>query len=125
MNRRRLLALALLISAPLSSQAATLAIDGKYGNEAGCHYARTGDSDGSDDFFLLTPESVTTAASYCEVKTTGKSKAGDPIFVIFSCQEEGEENPTDLPASVEQAGKAAYKIVFGDGSVWGPLKRCE
>lgn len=126
MNRRRVLALSLLIcAAPLSGQAATLAIDGKYGNKAGCRYAMTGDSDGSDDFFLLTPESLTTAAAHCEVETTGKSKAGEPIFAIFSCRAEGEKNATDLPASVEQAGKEGYKIVFEDGTVWGPLKRCE
>jgi hypothetical protein len=119
----RVLLTGIFLAAPLAVAAASLPIDGKYGNKAGCAYARTGESDGADDFFLLTPEAMTTAASVCEVKTVGKT-VGDTTSVVFACQDEGEDGAADSPAKVIKAGKNAYTVTFDDGTVWGPLKRC-
>ena len=117
-------AILLVAAMPFSVQAATLSIDGKFGNKDGCAYAKTGESTGSEDFYLLTPEAMTTATAYCEVKTVGKTKS-ETTNVVFSCQAEGEEGGTDSPAKVIRADKNAYKVVFDDGTSWGPLKRCK
>jgi hypothetical protein len=123
MKLHRHCAILLLAALPFAAQAATLSIDGKFGNKDGCAYAKTGESTGSDDFFLLTPEAMTTATAYCEVKTVGKTK-GDTTSVVFGCQAEGEDSVSDSPAKLIRAGKNAYKVTFDDGTVWGPLKRC-
>jgi hypothetical protein len=119
----RILLTGLLLAAPLAAAAASLPIDGKYGNKAGCAYAGTGESDGADDFFLLTPEAMTTAASVCEIRTVGKT-VGNATSVVFSCQAEGEDGAADSPAKVIKAGRNAYTVTFDDGTVWGPLARC-
>jgi len=114
----------LICVAPMAANAASLPIMGKYGDKSGCHYARTGDSDGADVFFLLTSEDVTSAASFCEVKSVGAPKGSD-IPVVFACKAEGEDGATDSAALLKPSGKNAYTIAFDDGSVWGPLKRCK
>ena len=111
-----------MVATPLAASAATLPIDGSYGNKPGCHYAKTEESSGADVFFLLTPESVTTASSYCEIKSVGK-KTGGMIEAILACQAEGEEGEIDLAAEIVADGKTA-KVSFKDGTVWGPLARC-
>lgn len=121
--RGRATLIALICAAPFSAAAATLPIDGSYGNKPGCHYAKTEESSGADVFLLLTPESVTTATAYCEVKSVGKTTNGT-IDAVLACQAEGEEGETALPARIIPEGKSAYKISFEDGTIWGPLPKC-
>lgn len=123
MGGRWQLASLVMIAMPLTAGAATLPIDGSYGNKAGCRYATTGESDGSDDFFLLAPNAVTTATAHCEVRSVG-NKTATTIDTVLSCQAEGEESGTELTAQIVREGKDAYKINFKDGTLWGPLAKC-
>lgn len=104
-----------------SASAATLPIEGSYGNDAGCRYARTNESEGADVFFLMTPETVTSAASYCEVAKAETS--GKDIVAILACEAEGETGITQFPVRITPANKA-YTIKFDDGTTWGPLRKC-
>lgn len=121
---RRPLALLVLMAAPALAQAAGGPLDGNYGNKEGCIYARTGDSSGADDFFLLTKEALTTSVAACEIKKIGKTN-GDATDVTFSCQAEGEDSGGDIAGKVIRTGKDAVKVTMDDGSSYGPYKRCK
>lgn len=92
-----------------------------YGDKEGCHYATTGESSGADVFFLLTAESITTAASVCTILGPAE-KAGKSFRVKIQCEAEdgvGEKETVTLEPS-----RDAYTVRFADGNRWGPLKRC-
>jgi hypothetical protein len=111
------------LALPAIGMAETLPLDGAYGNKDGCAYAASGESIGSDDFFLLTEEGVTTAASYCSfgkiLETDGRS-----YRVELNCEAEGETSPS-FTANVTYT-VPDYTITFPEdpGVTWGPLKKC-
>ncbi|MGO4355637.1 hypothetical protein AB4Z25_27320 [Rhizobium sp. RAF36] len=103
----------------------TLPITGSYGNKDGCAYAKSGESTGSDNFFLLTSEAITTAASYCEIKKVLKTE-GKNFTATVSCQAEGEEGESEDTAKIT-SGPKGYTIGFtSDAAIkWGPLPLCK
>lgn len=103
----------------------TLPIKGSYGNKDGCAYAKSGESTGSDNFFLLTSEAITTAASYCEIKKVLKTE-GKNFTATVSCQAEGEEGESEDTAKIT-SGPKGYTIGFtSDAAIkWGPLPLCK
>lgn len=98
-------------------------LDAAYGNRDGCLYANTGESTGSDDFFLLTGEAITTAASYCEFKSISGAK-DEGFGAALTCQEEGGGTADGIDVEIVRSAEDSYKIVFPDGNTWGPLKKC-
>ncbi|HTO31699.1 MAG TPA: hypothetical protein VL202_11055 [Pararhizobium sp.] len=98
-------------------------LDGAYGNKDGCAYANSNDAMGSEDFFLLTDEAVTSAASYCGFKGP-LTRKGDSFATAVTCAEEGEGGEMDTKLEIQRTGKD-YRIVFEDGMQWGPLKKCK
>ena len=120
----RILIASLLCAAPFAASAASLPIDGKYGNKAGCLYAKTGETTGEDDFILLTPEDIRSAVAFCEIKSVGKA-AGNKISTTLSCADEGEAGNMNLSADVIRTGPDSYRIAFSDGTSWGPFERCK
>jgi hypothetical protein len=97
-------------------------VDGSYGDREGCLYSETGETSGSDIFFLLNKDGVTTAVSYCEFKGEGK-QVGGATKVSAECHEEGSEDitPYELTLTPDNGG---YTVSFPDGTRWGPLMRC-
>jgi hypothetical protein len=121
---RRTIFASLVCSAPLAVSAASLPIEGEYGNKAGCLFAKTGESTGEEDFILLTPKEIRSAVSLCEIKSIDKT-AGNKIGVTLSCADEGEAGNIPLHADVIRAGgKNIYRVDFSDGTSWGPFKKC-
>ena len=122
-----IVSLAALSSAalPAAVWADTLPIKGSYGNKDGCAYAKSGESTGSDNFFLLTSEAITTAASYCEIKKLVKTE-GKNFTATVSCQAEGEEGESGDTAQIT-SGPKGYTIGFTSdaGIKWGPLPLCK
>ncbi|MGR9171278.1 hypothetical protein [Rhizobium sp. KDH_Rht_773_N] len=108
-----------------AAHADTLPIKGSYGNKDGCSYARSGESTGSDTFFLLTSEGITTAASYCEIKKVLKTEGKD-FTATVACQAEGEEGSSDDTVRII-SGPKGYTIGFvADAAIkWGPLPLCK
>lgn len=109
---------------PDAAMAERLPLTAAFGNKDGCVYALTGESSGSDDFFLLTADAVTTATSYCEI---GKilNAEGQNFQVEMTCESEGE---TGEPAKADiTRSELGYSITFtGDQAVtWGPLPECK
>jgi hypothetical protein len=121
MIRSAFLILGLTLAAGPVGAAADI-VDGSYGDEAGCHYARTGESSGSDAFFLLTKDAVTTAASHCEFTGEGK-QVGGAITIASQCHEEGYTETTqyELTLTPDNGG---FTVSFPDGTRWGPIMRC-
>ena len=120
---RRLLAVLVVMAASSPGHAASPVLDGSYGSKEGCLYARTGESSGAEDFFLLTKEALTTAMAYCEVKSIGKTD-GKSTTVTFSCQAEGEDGASEVAGKVTHSGKDAVIVTMDGGTSWGPYKRC-
>lgn len=115
----------LLLAAPAgAAEADTLPIKGSYGNKDGCAYARTGESAGSDDVFLLTPDAVTTAISYCEFKTFTSSMDGS-FLATANCQEEGSEESADYQLVIRPEGRQSYRILLDNSLDWGVLSLCK
>jgi hypothetical protein len=120
MRGRLFLTLASLAALTSAAAADTLPIKGSYGNKDGCAYAKSGESTGSENFFLLTSEAITTAASACTIekvlKTDGKS-----FTAKVSCEAEGEDT-----AKITY-GPKGYTIGFtSDATIkWGPLPLCK
>ncbi|QWW66854.1 hypothetical protein [Rhizobium sp. WYJ-E13] len=107
------------------AQADTLPIKGSYGNKDGCAYAKSGESTGSDNFFLLTSESITTAVSYCEIKKVLKSE-GKNFTATISCHAEGEESGADDTARITSGPKGYTIGLASDAAIkWGPLPLCK
>jgi len=103
----------------------TLPIKGSYGNKDGCAYAKSGESTGSENFFLLTSEAITTAASYCEIKKLVKTE-GKNFTATVSCQAEGEEGESEDTATVISGPKGYTIGLASDAAIkWGPLPLCK
>jgi len=103
----------------------TLPIKGSYGNKDGCAYAKTGESTGSENFFLLTSEAITTAASYCEIKKLVKTE-GKNFTATVSCQAEGEEGESEDTAKITSGPKGYTIGLASDAAIkWGPLPLCK
>ena len=102
---------------------AAAVVDGNYGDKEGCLYSETGESSGSDIFFLLNREGVTTAVSYCAFKGDGR-KVGGATMISAECHEEGstEATPYEMTLTPDHGG---YTVGFADGTRWGPLMRCK
>jgi hypothetical protein len=116
---------ALIFAAPLPANAASLPIDGSYGNDLGCDLARTGSYNPVDGVYLLTPNDLSTAVTLCsfdEVTTA----PGDRHHVSMTCASEGSGPEDNSQDKVEISGNnaAGYTVHFADGSSWGPLKKC-
>ena len=103
----------------------TLPIKGSYGNKDGCAYAKSGESTGSENFFLLTSEAITTAASACTIEKVLKTE-GKNFTATVSCEAEGEEAASEDTAKITY-GPKGYTIGFTSdaGIKWGPLPLCK
>ena len=120
-----LLTIVSLAALSTAANADTLPIKGSYGNKDGCAYAKSGESTGSDNFFLLTSEGITTAASYCEIKKVLKTEGKD-FTATVACQAEGEESSNEDTVKITSGAKG-YTIGFvADAAItWGPLPLCK
>jgi len=120
-----LLTIVSLAALSTAANADTLPIKGSYGNKDGCAYAKSGESTGSDNFFLLTSEGITTAASYCEIRKVLKTEGKD-FTATVACQAEGEESSNDDTVKIT-SGTKGYTIGFvADAAItWGPLPLCK
>lgn len=125
MRGHLLLTIVSLAALSTAANADTLPIKGSYGNKDGCAYAKSGESTGSDNFFLLTSEGITTAASYCEIKKVLKTEGKD-FTATVACQAEGEESSNDDTVKIT-SGPKGYTIGFvADAAIkWGPLPLCK
>ncbi|MDR6757570.1 hypothetical protein J2Y48_002867 [Mycoplana sp. BE70] len=97
--------------------------DGSYGDADGCRYALTGETTGSDLFFLLDKEGITTSVSYCAFKDEAK-KIGDAFTATVACHAEGDDAAETESIAIVPAVDGSVTITFSEGTAWGPLVQC-
>lgn len=100
---RRAAILGLACAAPLTASATASPIDGTYGNEAGCTYARLSNHG-----------------------TNVEAAPGGRHHVAMTCSSEGEGPEGNYEDKAEISGDpvSGYTVRFADGSSWEPLKKC-
>jgi hypothetical protein len=96
-------------------------LDGAYGSKEGCIYARTGESSGADDFFLLNDDGITTSVSTCDFRGEA-NKTATGFDIQAECEADGEAGSLDT-ATLTRSSKG-YTVSFPDGTKWGPLAKC-
>ena len=114
-----------LAALPLCASAATLPIEGSYGNELGCRLARSGEYNPVEGVELLTPSEISTAVTLCSFDEV-KPAPGNRYQVSMTCASEGsgpEDNSKDT-AEISGSATGGYTVRFADGTTWGPLKKC-
>jgi len=120
-----LVGMAFAMSASLvpAQAAATIALLGPYGNEAGCRFAATDDFS-DDSLLLLTADAVSTFTTSCAFTSVSATERGFAVQVL--CDHEGEEAQTSGSMRVEKAagGVDAFEIFDEDGRSWGKVGRC-
>ena len=114
----------LLAAAPSVVVAATLPIDGTYGDKTSCEWAKTNEYSERDDVLLLSPDGVQTMMTACSFDSI--SKVGALYKLAMTCGSEGEGPEGNYADSAELSGDAASGLMlrFANGSSWGALKRC-
>ena len=115
----------LICAAPLSASAATLPIEGTYGNAAGCTLARTNNYGEDDSARILKPDGLETMVTGCSF-TEVAAMAGGRHRVAMTCASEGsgpEDNYQDK-AEISGDARAGYIVHFADGMAWEALKKC-
>lgn len=115
-----MLAAGVMLASPTISNAASF-LDGAYGSKDGCKYAKTGDSSGADDFFLLKDDGITTAMAVCEFKGAA-TKTPNGFTIKTQCEAEGEKGDEEL-ATLTKSAKG-YTVTLKDGTKWGPAPKC-
>lgn len=122
---RRIYIAGLICAAPLTASAASLPIDGTYGNEAGCKLALTGNYGEDDSAQIVTPDSLQTMVTACTFTKTSPAP-GNRHQVVMTCASEGEGPESNIEDKAEISGDSVsgYTVRFEDGNSWGPLKKC-
>jgi hypothetical protein len=109
---------------PVPADAATLALDGVWGNEAGCKFADT-KNNSDDSLMVLTADGVETYATFCEWVQVGTAIDGTQV-VTGLCGHEGEDYRSIEMYIVERdmADTSLIRIRASNGEPWGEVRKC-
>jgi hypothetical protein len=109
----------------LSARAAeTIALDGVWGNEAGCNFAATRDNS-DDSLMVLTADGVETYATACEWVRVATAKDGAQVATGL-CSYEGEEGRgvESFVIAPDLSDATLLRIWAANGEPWGEVRRC-
>lgn len=105
--------------------AATLPLDGSYGNELGCRLARSGEYDPVEGVELLTPTELSTSVTLCSFDSVEPSpNGGHKVSMTCASEGSGPEDNTREKAEISGAPTTGYTVHFTNGTSWGPLSKC-
>lgn len=121
---RRATLFALICAAPASVPAATLPIDGIYGNPAGCTLERTSNYGEDDSARFMTPDSLQTMVTACSFDSVSPVPGGYKVGMTCASEGEGPEENYRDEAEITGDARSGYTVRFADGSSWEPLARC-
>lgn len=114
--------LAAAAAAAVPAHAADTAFPGgSFGEREGCRYAQTGESSGADSFLLLNAEGITTSVATCALRKVAKRNAAT-FDLTIACESEGESGGDESARAT--LGEKGWTIQVEDGTVWGPLAKC-
>jgi hypothetical protein len=121
----RLLILVLSLLLPtLSAAAQPLTLDGVWGNEAGCRFAKEGTSE-DDSFVVLKTDGVETYATACEWVQIATAKDGAQVATGL-CSYEGEEGRgvESFVIAPDLSDATLLRIWAANGEPWGEVRKC-
>ncbi len=123
--RHRAFIVALICAAPLSAVAATLPIDGAYGNASGCALHTTNNYGEDDSAQILKPDGVATMVTAC-IFNTVTVLPGGKYRATMTCGFEGSgpEDNYDDTAEIAGSDTKGFSVRFGDGTDWEHLRKC-
>lgn len=116
-------ATAMLLLATSGVQAATLAIEGLYGNETGCRVAAGGEYT-SDDKFVLDAEGFEAHESGCEFVAVHPSRSGAELAIAL-CQGEGSLWTRSVIVSPADPEGDSLLVFFDTGDLWHEVRPCQ
>ncbi len=125
MGYRVALTLIVLLLRPAGLLAEPLALEGVWGNEAGCAFD-SGSTDGSDDSrMVLKATGVETYATLCEWVQVATSSDGAQVATGL-CGHEGEGYRTVDVYIIERdmADSGLVRISAHNGEPWGEVRKC-
>lgn len=105
--------------APAGAQ--TLSIDGVWGNEPGCAFAKAGHGD-RDDYMFLSAEGLQTYGTGCEWTSVMTARGGEQVATGL-CGYEGEEG-LGVESYIIVADGGVTRIHASNGELWGEVSRC-
>jgi hypothetical protein len=105
------------------AQAQTLALEGVWGNEAGCKFARDGDY--NDEMLVLKPQGVERYVIGCDWLQVLTAIDGSQVATGL-CGHEGEDYRTVETFIIEKdmTDPALTRIRTSNGEPWGEVRKC-
>ncbi|WP_394892973.1 hypothetical protein ACG873_15965 [Mesorhizobium sp. AaZ16] len=117
-------AVAIVAAVAGPAQAQTLALEGAWGNEAGCKFVRDGNYD-NDEMLVLKAEGVERYVIGCDWLQVSTAKDGTQVATGL-CSHEGEDYRTVETFIVEKdmTDPALTRIRASNGEPWGEVRKC-
>lgn len=105
-------------------QAQPLTLDGVWGNEAGCIFAKEGTSE-DDGFVVLKADGIETYATACEWVQVASAKDGTQVATGL-CSYEGEEGRgvESFVVTPDLSDAMLLRIYAANGEPWGEVRKC-
>jgi hypothetical protein len=112
------------LGAALPVQAQPLTLDGVWGNEAGCIFAKEGTSE-DDGFVVLKADGVETYATACEWVQVATAKDGAQVATGL-CSYEGEEGRgvEQFVIASDLSDATLLRIWAANGEPWSEVRKC-
>lgn len=113
-----------MLCAVSQAQAQPLTLDGVWGNEAGCIFAKEGTSE-DDGFVVLKADGVETYATACEWVQAATAKDGAQVATGL-CSYEGEEGRgvESFVIAPDLSDATLLRIWAANGEPWGEVRKC-
>lgn len=101
----------------------TLALDGSWGNAAGCRYALTQDNS-DDSYLLLTADGIQTYATLCDWVQVFPGKGGQVAIGLCGYEGEGGLGSETFVIAPDMADPGLIRIHVSSGEVYGEVRKC-
>lgn len=125
---RQSLTIALLVAAGTSHATASprIMLGGPYGTDEGCSYARTLDWNDHPDYFQIEEFALQTPEATCNFGRFDKNtpdEVSGPVICLKAPQNDIPQQQYVTTAQIVRKDDA-YWVKFGDGTGWGPIRKC-
>lgn len=120
-----MVSIALLLAGTTAPKAeAVLKLDGVWGNEAGCKYAKEGTSE-DDSFVVLKSDALESYGTGCEWVQVFTGKSGAQVAIgLCGYEGEGGLGSETFVVSPDMADPTKLNIYAGPGEVWAEVRKC-
>ena len=108
-----------------AASAASISLDGVWGNEAGCKFAKEGTSE-DDSFLVLKADELQSYGTGCEWIEQKSSRDGKVWVATGLCSFEGEDGLGVKSFALKRPANPSesLKIYDADGQLWGEVRKC-